>query len=56
MLAYINTWASLKSDRRAVTAVEYAMIAGIIAAVIAVSFGILAGDIGVKFTSIGASL
>lgn len=56
MIAYIKTWASLSTDRRAVTALEYAMIAGIVVAVIAVGFGIMAGNISTKFNSIGAAL
>lgn len=56
MIAYIKTWASLSTDRRAVTALEYAMIAGIVVAVIAVGFGIMAADISAKFNFIGASL
>ncbi len=56
MIAYIKTWASLSTDRRAVTALEYAMIAGIVVAVIAVGFGIMAADISLKFNSIGNAL
>ena len=56
MFEYIKTWASLHSDRRAVTALEYAMIAGIVVAVIAVGFGVLAGDMSTKFNSIGTNL
>ncbi len=56
MIAYIKTWASLSTDRRAVTALEYAMIAGIVVAVIAVGFGVMAGNISTKFNSIGAAL
>ena len=56
MIAYIKTWASLSTDRRAVTALEYAMIAGIVVAVIAVGFGIMAGNISAKFNSIGTAL
>ena len=56
MLAYIKTWATLSTDRRAVTALEYAMIAGLVVAVIAVGFGVLASDIQTKFTSIGTNL
>lgn len=56
MLAYIKTWASLSGDRRAVTALEYAMIAGIVVAVIAVGFGYLASDMQTKFNSIGSNL
>lgn len=56
MIAYIKTWASLSTDRRAVTALEYAMIAGIVVAVIAVGFGVMATDISLKFNSIGNAL
>lgn len=56
MFDYIKTWAALRTDRRAVTALEYAMIAGVIVAVIAVGFGVLASDISAKFNSIGTSI
>lgn len=56
MFAYIKTWAELRTDRRAVTALEYAMIAGIVVAVIAVGFGVLATDMSTKFSSIGTNL
>jgi pilus assembly protein Flp/PilA len=56
MFEYIKTWASLQSDRRAVTALEYAMIAGIVVAVIAVGFGILGADLSTKFNSVGTNL
>ena len=56
MFDYIATWLALKNDRRAVTALEYALIAGVIVAVIAVGFNSLAGDISSKFDSIGSSL
>lgn len=56
MLAFIKTWAALRTDRRAVTALEYAMIAGVVVAVIAVGFGVLATDMSTKFSSIGTNL
>ena len=56
MIAHMHTWLALKSDRRAVTALEYAMIAGIVVAVIAVSFGVLASDLSVQFGNIGGNL
>ncbi len=34
MLEYVNSWIALKTDRRAVTAMEYGIIAGLIAVVI----------------------
>lgn len=56
MFEYIKTWIELKSDRRAVTALEYALIAGVIVAVILVGFTTLANDLSNKFSSIGTSL
>jgi Flp pilus assembly pilin Flp len=56
MIEYIKTWIELKSDRRAVTALEYALIAGVIVATILVGFQVLASDLSNKFSSIGGSL
>lgn len=56
MFEYIKTWIELKSDRRAVTALEYALIAGVIVAVILVGFTTLANDLSNKFSAIGGSL
>ena len=56
MLTSITTWACLRDDRRAVTAVEYAMIVGVVVTIIMVGFGDLATDIANKFHSIGNNL
>lgn len=56
MIEHVKTWFSIASDRRAVTALEYAMIAGIVVAVIAVGFGYFAGDLANRFNTIGSSL
>ena len=56
MYDYIKIWASLKTDRRAVTALEYGLIAGIIVAVIALGFGVLGSSLSGKFSTIGNSL
>ena len=56
MLEYVTTWIALKTDRRAVTALEYALIAGVIVATILVGFKVLASDMSNKFNSIGSSL
>ena len=55
MFEYIKTWLELKTDRRAVTALEYALIAGVIVATIMVGFNVLASDLSSKFSTIGAS-
>ncbi len=56
MIDYIKTWAALRTDRRAVTALEYAMIAGVVVATIAVGFGVLASDMKNMFSNVGTSL
>ena len=56
MYEYIKTWVALKTDRRAVTALEYGLIAGIIVAVIALGFGVLGTNLSTKFSNIGSSL
>jgi pilus assembly protein Flp/PilA len=56
MLEYIKTWIELKTDRRAVTALEYALIAGVIVATVLVGFNVLATNLSSKFNSIGGQL
>lgn len=56
MQRYIKAWLALRTDRRAVTALEYALIAGVIVATILVGFNVLATDLSTKFNSIGTSL
>ena len=56
MIDYIKTWAALRTDRRAVTALEYAMIAGVIVATIAVGFGVIASNLKDQFSTLGTSL
>ncbi len=56
MIDQIKNWLALASDRRGVTALEYAIIAGIIVAVIALGFGVMASDISNSFNNIGTSL
>jgi pilus assembly protein Flp/PilA len=56
MSLYLLTWLQLKTDRRAVTALEYGLIAGIVVAVIVLGFKGLANSLSTKFVSIGSSL
>jgi len=56
MIEYVKTWLELKTDRRAVTALEYALIAGVIVATILVGFKVLANDMSAQFSTIGTSL
>lgn len=56
MLQYATMWLNLRADRRAVTALEYGLIAGVIVATIAVGFSLLANDLSTEFANIGTSL
>jgi pilus assembly protein Flp/PilA len=56
MIEYAKTWLELKVDRRAVTALEYGLIAGVIVAVITLGFTTLANSLSSKFSSIGTGL
>ncbi|HUN42567.1 MAG TPA: Flp family type IVb pilin [Acetobacteraceae bacterium] len=56
MLELVKTWLELKYDRRAVTALEYGLIAAAIAAVIAAVVFKLGTDINSTFNNVAASL
>jgi pilus assembly protein Flp/PilA len=56
MSLYLLTWLQLKTDRRAVTALEYGLIASVIVAVIVLGFRGLANSLSTKFVSVGTSL
>jgi Flp pilus assembly pilin Flp len=56
MLEFAKTWLEIKFDRRAVTALEYGLIAGVIVATIAVGFSLLANSLSSKFASVGTGL
>lgn len=56
MTQYAMAWLALRSDRRAVTALEYGLIAGVIVAVIMLGFTSLADALSNQFTDIGDSL
>lgn len=53
---HLPTWRRLRANRRAVTALEYGLIAGIIVALIMVGFRTLANNLSTKFTVIGGAL
>ena len=52
----LKTWLAMWTDRRGVTALEYALIAGVIVATILVGFGVLANDMSNEFSNIGAGI
>jgi Flp pilus assembly pilin Flp len=56
LLQFSLTVLALIRDRRAVTALEYGLIAGVIIATIMVGFTLLANDLSKEFQSIGNTL
>ena len=56
MYAYLKLWLALKSDHRAVTALEYGLIAALIAGVIITAVTTLGTGISNTFTSIGTAV
>jgi len=56
MALYLATWSRIRFDRRAITALEYALIAGVIVGAITVGFAILANSASTKFGYVGSRL
>lgn len=56
MTRSLITLLAFRADRRAVTALEYGLIAGVIVATIAVGFTLLANALSAQFVGVGSSL
>jgi pilus assembly protein Flp/PilA len=56
MLAYAHTWLSLRFDKRGVTAMEYGLIAALIAVVIIAALTTVGTSLSTKFNSIAAAI
>jgi pilus assembly protein Flp/PilA len=56
MLEFVKTWLSLKADRRAVTALEYGVIAGVLAVVVVTAFNTFGTGLNAAFTSVATQL
>ncbi len=56
MIEFIKTWLELKVDRRAVTALEYGLIAALIAVVIIGAVTTLGKNLSTTFTTIGTAV
>ncbi len=56
MIPYLMTWLALKTDRRAVTALEYGMIAALIAAVIVGTVATLGTQLENAFSTVSNAL
>jgi pilus assembly protein Flp/PilA len=56
MYAFLQLCLALRTDRRAVTALEYGLIAALIAGVIITAVTLLGTDISATFTKIGSAV
>ncbi len=56
MISYVKTWLALKTDRRAVTALEYGLIAALIALGIVTAVKSLAGGLSGTFAAVTSLL
>ena len=56
MYDYVKTWLELKTDRRAVTALEYGLIAALIAAAVMGTVQTLGTKISSTFSGIAATV
>jgi pilus assembly protein Flp/PilA len=56
MLQYVKTWLELKTDKRAVTALEYGLIAAVIIGVCVGGFTLLGSGISTQLTTLNSSL
>jgi len=54
MFAYLMTWMQLRTDRRAVTALEYGLIAALIAGVIVTAVALVGTNLTSTFSTLGA--
>jgi pilus assembly protein Flp/PilA len=56
MIEYLKAWLELKTDRRAVTALEYGVIAGVLAVVVVTAFNTLGTGLNTAFTNVSKQL
>jgi len=56
LVNYIRTYLALKTDKRAVTAIEYALIAALIAVVIIAAVSLLGSQISNTFNKVSSEL
>jgi len=56
MLDFVKLWIELKTDKRAVTALEYGLIAAVVAAVMVVGATTLGTNLSSKFTALAGTL
>jgi pilus assembly protein Flp/PilA len=56
MISFVKTWIELKTDKRAVTALEYGLIAAVIGAVMVVGASTLGTSLSSKFVTLAGTV
>ena len=56
MYEYVKTWLELKTDKRAVTALEYGLIAGVLVVTMIVGFNFLGNKMSTQFNNVAGHL
>ena len=56
MYEFLKAWVELKTDRRAVTALEYGLIAGLVAVVIVTAVSTFGTALSVRFSTIASAV
>lgn len=56
MLEFIKLWLELKTDRRAVTAIEYGLIAALVAVALVTVLGTLKSSLSSTFNTVATTL
>jgi pilus assembly protein Flp/PilA len=56
MFEYLMGWAQLKTDRRAVTALEYGLIAALIAGVVVTAVTLIGTNLTTTFTTLAGKV
>ena len=56
MSKYVMTWVPLKTDRRGVTALEYGLIAALIAGVIVTAVTLIGTNLTASFTAVAGAV
>ncbi len=56
MYEFLKAWVELKTDRRAVTALEYGLIAGLVAVVIVTAVSTLGTNLSTTFSKVAVDI
>ena len=56
MTGWLRLWPDLHNDRRAITSIEYALIAGVLVVTIVLGMDVYSTDLSNYFNNIGSSI